>query len=440
MSKRVIIIGGGPAGLSAANGLSDLAAKGAVEVVILDKKDHADLVIGQPRALVNPAFADEALLPFDRVLHGPQKPRVIVVAAVTGLHDGAVSFTRHDGRSETLPADANVVATGSSHRGRFMKNSDGLPKQAWLQRLSEWRTAAGNAKHVLVVGGGVSGVEIAGEFATEHPSCKVTIVNSGPHLCGAGKAMHESVMSGLRSLPGKVEVITGDKVQAEEALALSPRTFTTNAGTAIAGVDMVVCAAGIFPNTSFIHRTRLDPKGFIVVDSTLQAPALTSHNCPVFAIGDVAHCGWGRLRNAQDMGKACVKNLKNLIAGKPLGKVYDTEGGKNWPIFASLGRQQGSASAPIVNKWLARKVKAPSLMVGIAWPKMFGVKDFKLSAAAMGPSPLLPSSKAPLKSRPGVAPSSWVYPGVAHGPGHCGPHGSPHQVVYAPQAPALIAS
>lgn len=138
MSKRIIIIGGGPAGQSAANGLSDLAAKGAVEVVILDKKDHADLVIGQPRALVNGAFADEALLPFDRVLHGPKKPRVIVVAAVTGLQDGAVSFTRHDGRSETLPADAIVVATGSSHRGKFMKNSDGLSKQLWLQRLSAW--------------------------------------------------------------------------------------------------------------------------------------------------------------------------------------------------------------------------------------------------------------------------------------------------------------
>ena len=45
MSKRVIIIGGGPAGLFAANGLRDLAARGAVEVVILEKKDHADLVI-----------------------------------------------------------------------------------------------------------------------------------------------------------------------------------------------------------------------------------------------------------------------------------------------------------------------------------------------------------------------------------------------------------
>ena len=85
-----------------------------------------------------------------------------------------------------------VVATGSSGRGKYLKNSEGLPKQVWLQRLSAWRAAAGNAKHVLVVGGGAgraAGVEVAGELATEHPSCKVTIVHSGPHLCDSGKAM-----------------------------------------------------------------------------------------------------------------------------------------------------------------------------------------------------------------------------------------------------------
>ena len=51
------------------------------------------------------------------------------------------------------------------------------------------------------------------------------------------------------------------------------------------------------------------------------------------------------MKNAQNMGQACVKNLKNLIAGKPLGKVYNTEGGKNIPIFASLGRKQVSLSS-----------------------------------------------------------------------------------------------
>ena len=185
-------------------------------------------------------------------------------------------------------------------------------------------------------------MEVAGELATEHPTCKVTIVHSGTHLCDAGKKMHESLMSGLASLPGKVEVITGDKVQAEEALSFEggPKNFITTGGIHVAGVDMVMCAAGVVPNTAFIDRSRLDSKGCIVVDSTLQATSLTSPGCPVFALGDVSHCGWGRLMNAEAMAKALVKNLRNVLASKPLTRIYNTEGGKTQPIFTSLGRKQ----------------------------------------------------------------------------------------------------
>ena len=139
------------------------------------------------------------------------------------------------------------------------------------------RTAAGNARHILIVGGGVTGVEVAGELATEHPNCKVTIVHSGNFLCDAGGKMHASILAGLSSLPGKVEVITADKVQAEETLASvhGPQTLITAGGIPIVNVDMVVSAAGVYPNTAFIQRNSLDSKGYIVMDSTLQAPALT---------------------------------------------------------------------------------------------------------------------------------------------------------------------
>lgn len=150
MAKRIVIIGGGPAGLITANGLHDAAARGQVEVVILEKKDHADLVIGQPRSLVNGAFAHEALLPYDHALQGKKKPRVVAVAEVTALHRGTVSYMTRAGRSETLSADAIVVATGTSHRGKYLKNNEGLPKQAWLQKLSAWSVCFQNLAAALL--------------------------------------------------------------------------------------------------------------------------------------------------------------------------------------------------------------------------------------------------------------------------------------------------
>jgi NADH dehydrogenase FAD-containing subunit len=216
MAKRVVIIGAGPGGMRVADGLSGALAKGAVEVTILEKKDHFDLCVGAPRALVNPAFADEVLLPHDRILKGQKKPSVVAVAGVTAIGAGSVSCVMPGGQSQEVPADVIVIATGSSYKGGYLKNNDGLSKQAWVEKMAQWRAAAAKAKHILIIGGGVTGVELVAELATEHPGCKVTLVHSGAELCNAGKGVHDSTMSGLAALPGTVDIITGDKVQVTE--------------------------------------------------------------------------------------------------------------------------------------------------------------------------------------------------------------------------------
>jgi hypothetical protein len=55
---------------------------------------------------------------------------------------------------------------GSTYKGTYIKNNDGLFRAAWLKKLAEWRAAAGKANHILIIGGGVTGVEVVGELAT----------------------------------------------------------------------------------------------------------------------------------------------------------------------------------------------------------------------------------------------------------------------------------
>jgi cation diffusion facilitator CzcD-associated flavoprotein CzcO len=152
MAKRIVIIGAGPAGVFVANGLADIAAKGSVEITILERKDHLDLCLGQPRCMVNAAFADEALPTHDRVLHGSKKPRVIAIAGITSVSSGEVAYTTRAGGAEAIKADAVVIATGSTYKGKYIKNNDGLSKQEWLGRVSEWRAAAAKANHIVVIG------------------------------------------------------------------------------------------------------------------------------------------------------------------------------------------------------------------------------------------------------------------------------------------------
>ena len=388
--KQIVIIGCGPAGLVVANGLAGASAARKVQVTFLEKKDHVDLCVPQPRSLVNGPFASETLMVHDRALAGAGKlkPKLVNVADILSVGDGSIAFTTRDGQQATLRADAIVIATGSSYKGEFIKNNAGLLKDEWLQKMATFREAAGRARHILIIGGGPTGVELAGELATEHPTCKVTIVTKGQTLANFDAKGHKAALAGLKTLPGTVQVLTGDSVTAEEALVCSPpKTLVTANGVTLPDVDMVIQCAGVTPNTGFIAADKLNASKFLVVDDTLQVPTLTSAQCPVFAVGDVTHCGWGRFMVAEAMAKACVKNIFNLANGKPFKKVYDTNKKPFLPVIMTLGRKQGVASVPWANNWLGRWLKAPAMITPMLWGNL-GVKGFVLSAAAKGPSPI----------------------------------------------------
>jgi len=340
--------------------------------------------------MVNASFADEVLLTHDAALKAQTKPKVVQVTGVTSINEGSVSVTTKNG-PQTINADTIVIATGSAYKGAYVKNDDGLDKKEWLEKIGSWRKAAANSKHILIIGGGNTGVEIAGELATEHASCKVTLVHGGKWLCNVSHKFHKNCVSSFDGLPGTVEVLCEDRVQAEEALSFpdGPRTYTTKNGKTVSNVDMVLMCTGISPNTSFLDASKLNENRYIVVDGTLQAPTLTSAKCPVFAVGDVTIAGHGRVMIAEKMAKACAANIKHLVAGKPLKKVYDVVKTPFLPAMISVGRTQGVANVPFNNKIVARNVKAPAMFTNMMWPNMGGVKGYKLSAAAKGASPLV---------------------------------------------------
>lgn len=118
----------------------------------------------------------KVLLTHDRALFFRDRPavdrtRLVNVKEISAISDGVVKYTTRDGESQEDPADAIVVATGTSYKGLYVKNNDGLFRNDWLKKLAEWRAAAGNAKHILIIGGGVTGVEVAGELATGIYQC-----------------------------------------------------------------------------------------------------------------------------------------------------------------------------------------------------------------------------------------------------------------------------
>ena len=121
--------------MTVANGLKDAAAAGTCHLTILEKKDHVDLCTPHSRSMVNEVFADEVLLKHERALLGSAKPEVIYVKSIVEVLQGKILYTTPGGKNASLPADAIVVATGTSYKGAYIKNDDGLHKGEWLQKL-----------------------------------------------------------------------------------------------------------------------------------------------------------------------------------------------------------------------------------------------------------------------------------------------------------------
>ena len=136
--KRVVIVGGGYAGVTLARELD-----AAFEVVLLERRDRFYHNVGAMRAVTDPALFRRLLMPYDQLL---QRGRV-VQDDVLSVGDGGV---RAAGRQ--WDADAVVVATGSRHvlpfKSEFVDSADFLGA---ADSLSARLAAAGS---VAILGDG----------------------------------------------------------------------------------------------------------------------------------------------------------------------------------------------------------------------------------------------------------------------------------------------
>jgi NADH dehydrogenase FAD-containing subunit len=163
MATRVAIIGGGFAGCKIAQ---LLLAEPSFRVTLIDPTDFLEMTWVNPRGMVNPEWAQRSIMPYTTFLPGIQH-----------IKDEATSLeaTRLVTKSgQAVDFDFCVIAVGSSYAG-FLKAAPSTSTSA--QRLAEIHGHSVRIKdssHVLIVGGGPSGVELAFEILDVYPGKKVT--------------------------------------------------------------------------------------------------------------------------------------------------------------------------------------------------------------------------------------------------------------------------
>lgn len=337
-------------------------------------RDHVDLNIINPRLAVEPDMVDVAYQPLSKAW---DRARLVHIREIKLLMSGLVVFVDRDGHEKSLEADGIVVATGSVQPSSLMVDSEGRSKEERRAQFVAFREAVEkSAKGVLIVGGGTTGVELAGEIKTDFPQIDCTLVNKpGLLLRGSAKrgAMHNIAMKHLSKLG--VRVINDDYIEGltEDYMGESgPKQFTTKKGVEIEADVVVICAGGR-PNVPFPAAEAIDErtKGLIVNSAMLCNKIGKDPAQPVWAVGDCT-CFGGRGIFAESHIAALSASIAHFeengtTKGGP--EKYMHKPSESFPTLISVGRRNGAATVPFANAFLGKQLKCKDLAMGYIYKK-----------------------------------------------------------------------
>ncbi|MET8975661.1 FAD-dependent oxidoreductase [Streptomyces sp. NPDC004539] len=265
----VVVIGGGYAGVRLAKRLDATS-----RVTLVDRKEVFFHRIASLRAGVHPDWTATPFIPYDRLLtHGR-----IVVGKALRIDTAARHVVLATG--ERIPYDVLVVATGADYPEPARFTGTTADEAAKGFTAHQQKIAA--ARHVLVAGGGPSGVELAAEIRLAHPHARVTLAHAGETLLNSTGSAWAGRRARTWLEAHDIDVRLGSFMAPGNEFGV----YKDTRGNTIEA-DVSFWATGITPNTLWLrlagHGDWLNPAGHIRVDRALRVTGLRD----VFAVGDV---------------------------------------------------------------------------------------------------------------------------------------------------------
>jgi NADH:ubiquinone reductase (H+-translocating) len=355
---RVVVVGGGFAGLSAGMALADMA----VDVTLIDRRNHhtfQPLLYQVALAVLSPA---DIAQPIRSIFSGKGNIEVLM-DEVIGIDANSRCVHLHTGAKVSY--DYLILGTGSTHsyfgHDDWARSAPGLKT---VEDATEIRrrvllafelaeremveTGAHTALNFVVIGGGPTGVELAGaisdisklymrhDFRHIDPAkAKVIIIEGSPRILAAyPEDLSRKAVEQLEQL--------GVEVHTRESVTDVKPGYVIVAGKRVDAV-VTLWAAGVQASPlGKMLGVPTDKRGCTIVDLYLNPPG----HPEIFVCGDLAHVEEagrqipGVAQPAMQMGRHAARMIAQDMAGKPRTKFHYFDKGD----MATIGRHAAVAN------------------------------------------------------------------------------------------------
>lgn len=291
MSEQVVIVGFGPVAARLIDELMPAVRNGQVKLTVVGEETDAaynrvlvaDVGVGRTTAEAL-ALSDAAALVADGVdvRLGVKAKRVDRARQQVILSDGtSARYERLVFATGSRPVIPNLTGINPDPTSPVLPA--GVTALRDLRDASVLRTAVDGGKRVVVLGGGVLGLETA--LAAAEAGATVTVVHNGPHPLGrnidrgGGAVLAASLRQCGVRMAGNARSTGVEHNAADGGFS----ALLLDDGSAIDG-DLLVLSCGVRPRTELADGCGLSTGAGILVDHRLRA----HHEPHIFAIGDCA--------------------------------------------------------------------------------------------------------------------------------------------------------
>src|ERR1700757_5036247 len=336
---RIVILGGGFAGLAAAKALK----KSPAEITLIDRTNHH---LFQPllyQVATSVLAPNQIGFPIRGILRN-QKNTTVILGEVTAVNkeQKCVVVSDADRQNVAIAYDYLIIATGASHsyfgRNEFEKFAPGLKTLAdavatrnkVLQAFELAEAEEDPSRHrdlltFVLVGAGPTGVEMAGALAVlvqttlksefrriDPASARIVLADMGPRVLGRfSEHLSQAAKQRLENLGVEVRLENGvDQIDADGVVVAGERIASKT----------VIWTAGVAPSPAGKWlKVETDRAGRVRIQKDLSLPGYPE----IFVVGDTASINQngkplpGVAQVAIQQGRYAGKSIHNRIVGSP---------------------------------------------------------------------------------------------------------------------------